>query len=664
MRYQRVLRTLFVLMVSVVSALPASAQSSGNVRFGLFGNLMMNIHSGPFKELPGFPSCCQEYTSGFGLNGGAGVQGSLRISPSLHAGLRIDFSSYGATLSREEIFPVVVLPADKLEEGTIEHTIDAQLPAYGFEPILMYQRSELMLWAGPRISYISDNTFQQREEILSPDAAVFEDTRRKVRNERDGHIPTFEPMQVGFTLGASYDIPLNKQHTVLLQPQITFFHNFTSMLTDLEWQAHAIRIGVGLSFVPEKQPPALVDTAASPLPSDPAPEPLPTPLQAQLRVSVRDRKGNAVDTVHLVVDETIATRMHPLLPYIFFDANSAELPKRYAVRGSQGAASFSPERITDTNSVDVYRHALDIIGYRLRAKPSRSITVTGTTSGRDNVSDIAVRRAEVVSNYLINAWGIGPSRIRVTSRGMPEVSSSEQEPDGIEENSRVEITSSDASVFDPIVLVDTMRTVTPPAVMLLPTTNRTGIDEWYIDAALGNTPIKHFEGRGNPPASMIWNAQENVQQLMDNSRPLSARLHVSDSTETASSVVDIPRDVLSLTTKRIERRGIYAYDRYDLILFEFDQWQSTPLQKRTIDVVSDRIDDNSIVYISGYTDRVGSESHNLELSDKRANSVLKTLGKKAEVRAMGESTEHDFSSPEGRFYARMVRIEVLTPADR
>lgn len=119
-------------------------------------------------------------------------------------------------------------------------------------------------------------------------------------------------------------------------------------------------------------------------------------MAASFRIKGYVDEGNRYDTVRLVIDETIQTRTLPLLNYIFFETNSAELPERYVLGGESALDSFDPQGIRYINAVDLYKHILDIVGYRMHAKPTTSIVVTGTMSVLDTDTSVAKRRAQVI----------------------------------------------------------------------------------------------------------------------------------------------------------------------------------------------------------------------------------------------------------------------------
>jgi outer membrane protein OmpA-like peptidoglycan-associated protein len=103
----------------------------------------------------------------------------------------------------------------------------------------------------------------------------------------------------------------------------------------------------------------------------------------------------------------------------------------------------------------------------------------------------------------------------------------------------------------------------------------------------------------------------------------------------------------------------YGAGFYSLILFDFGRSQLSPAHIRTIDLVNARTTSTARAKVFGFTDRLGEESLNLQLSAERAKAVARYL-KATVVETVGKgiNTElYDNSLPEGRFYSRSVTIE-------
>ena len=104
------------------------------------------------------------------------------------------------------------------------------------------------------------------------------------------------------------------------------------------------------------------------------------------------------------------------------------------------------------------------------------------------------------------------------------------------------------------------------------------------------------------------------------------------------------------------------------LFFKFDSYEITKTSKVELLKVRDLIDSNLFqkIEISGYTDNVGSDTYNLELSTKRAKSVfdyLVALGvHKTKLSFIGLGASNflkDNESEEGRSQNRRIEFKIL-----
>ncbi|MGD2113124.1 MAG: OmpA family protein [Gammaproteobacteria bacterium] len=106
-------------------------------------------------------------------------------------------------------------------------------------------------------------------------------------------------------------------------------------------------------------------------------------------------------------------------------------------------------------------------------------------------------------------------------------------------------------------------------------------------------------------------------------------------------------------------------------LFAFDKAELRPESRQVLDEMAQRLNDYpeiTRVVISGYTDRIGAEAYNKELSRRRAQSVADYLSERTdvrrtgiEVRAMGEAEPLVECRQTGSFKAL---VECLQPNRR
>ena len=77
------------------------------------------------------------------------------------------------------------------------------------------------------------------------------------------------------------------------------------------------------------------------------------------------------------------------------------------------------------------------------------------------------------------------------------------------------------------------------------------------------------------------------------------------------------------------------------------------------------VNENSTVRIIGFSDNVGPSKTNLKISQKRAESTAKSIAH-SNMETIGLGEEHDiypFQTPEGRMYARTVKVIIETPIE-
>ena len=234
----------------------------------------------------------------------------------------------------------------------------------------------------------------------------------------------------------------------------------------------------------------------------------------------------------------------------------------------------------------------------------------------------------------------------------------------MEENRRVEITSSTLALLDPVTTNDTLRTVDPPILRLKTNvTAEAGAAGWRIVLTQGNRELKEFSGSGAVPGTLEWNIPEVPGRIPLRSDPVIATLVLSDTRGAQVQATDQAQvEQVTIRRKREERIGDIVYERFNLIVFEFDKATLSAGNLRTANLIKGRIGPASEVEIIGYTDRIGEDQHNLELSRQRALNTARTLGVPAEnARGAGENTTmYDNDLPEGRFLSRTVDVTVKT----
>lgn len=96
----------------------------------------------------------------------------------------------------------------------------------------------------------------------------------------------------------------------------------------------------------------------------------------------------------------------------------------------------------------------------------------------------------------------------------------------------------------------------------------------------------------------------------------------------------ISKDDLPIEVKESSEDGEFIVDIPDNILFDYDEAELRSDATKILDsviILLKELDDGTTVLINGHTDSTGNESYNLDLSDKRADSVYRYISAKGEL---------------------------------
>lgn len=383
----------------------------------------------------------------------------------------------------------------------------------------------------------------------------------------------------------------------------------------------------------------------------------------------------------LVVKEQKTINLYAMLPMVFFDQGVGKLPSRYVLYSSPAETQgFSEDTVTET--LNGYYNYLNILGLRLRKNPNIKIGIVGCNSQEaenEKSVDLSRERAEGVKKYLVEIWGIDPSRLSLEARKLPENSTLSTTPEGIQENRRVEIHADDWEIIKPIKreriikepdwrtamfsMTNGLRTDRIASRQLVVSHNN---EVWATINELGDiTSTKSPE----------WNWRSDVtHQLPEDESDFTVQLLVTDKTgRVVKSNVDAT-GVRQFTQKMVvsEDLGEKTRETYNLILFKYNSSDMGKWNHRILeDYVFDQIKASSEVQVNGYTDILGTPDYNLKLSENRANATKKDIdarikGKVKTIVSKGYGKTlplYPNEVPEGRYYNRTVQVLIETPVN-
>jgi outer membrane protein OmpA-like peptidoglycan-associated protein len=645
-------------------------------KFGLYSHYNLNYHFTDFSGL-GNTNCCPgfDYGSGYSFSLGALAEMPLEkyfktsFSKKSEISLRFGYSGYDGELLRTETEDIIVDGVSRLGEFT--HLFNFNYGTIGIEPALIYKvMPDLRLYGGFRLALNTYNHYYQIERITDPpDRGTFVNGFT-TRNEDDGEIQNVQQFQYALIFGAGYEFPLNTRGSLFIQPESFYTLNLSPIIKDNSWLTHNIRFGVSLKYKQPLPPPPKPDPPLSPpLPGVPFPSELPDAFVDINAVQV-DSTGKRNDNFNIKVEDFVSLNMRPLLNYVFFDDSSSVLPPRYNMLSKSQTSDFNLDNLQGLDALETYYHVLNIIGMRMRMMPDTKVNLIGNNSNsgaeKGNI-ELSKDRAESVKNYLVNIWEIKPERISVTARNLPKQPTRQDEPEGVEENRRVEIIPDDWKLVESVVTTDTMRVVSNSKIEFIPEMNSSvGIKNWNFKANLKNSTV--FEKRGyEPPEKKYQWEITNKSKLPLESGNIEYQLFATDSLGQTfnSKLKNIPVEQLTVDRKRLERIDDKEFEYYSLILFDFGTTNLGSQHRSVVDIVKNRISEKAKVYIYGYSDRLGDEEINERISNQRARSVARRMNiPGAVVEGKGESELlYNNDLPEGRFYCRTVQIIIETPVE-
>ncbi|MCC6845743.1 MAG: OmpA family protein [Bacteroidetes bacterium] len=610
-----------------------------NWRFGVNLGLQYNMAGLGYQSLsvPARPNFIPfVLNDGTGIGPYFGLFGEYNSKSFWGAQLRLSYDSRSASITDDQTIPNVV------------NKFDANLSYLTIEPLFrinITKRPGLHAAVGPLLAINLAKTLKQTQPTETGDLDLSN--------------------AVGFTYGATvgfaYDIPITERkgdQQFFLSPFVEFSYivkqrekqfDFQDDFDDT-WSTSSIRAGARLTLgmMPEYDQVIVSDNT-------------------NLLFSLFAPSG--------VYNKRTYDERFPLLPYVFFDKGSSDIPSRYSKVSSGEAANFSESTMYDAEQAKIangtvkerndmlaatYYNVMNIYAARLRDNPTAKLTLTGSDPNEGDDQTLA----ENVKNYMVNTFGADASRIEVKNQDMPKYPSGtartpvEFKPLIDAENRRVhiEISPSTLDSMIKIVSVDSTPVENEMALNIDESSNirswsvqikGQGVDKSYgpfsgTDAEINSQSILGNLDKGRYTA--VVTASRNDGQVYTQEK----EFELSRKTETARSQAF---------------RAIFRYGDADAV----KNYETT-----IVNEIIPQISDGARIYVVGHTDNIGKADVNQRLSVQRAREIrdiidrnLKKAGKRATIQSFGygaDDSEHSILSnqtPEGRHYNRCVVIEVI-----
>lgn len=568
-------------------------------------------------------------------------------------------------------------------------------------------------------------------------------TKSRIRNERSGQIENLNSMLFA-NIGLGYELPLNSTNTMRLKPSINYNLGLGDAVKDLDFKINVLQLSIYAIYTPFEtikketnnydidtikiesdkidenivklgkynieteniakeyysetinnysRTDTLLIAIAKPVIKEPIKqepivekkteakkiEPI-NEITGSLEILNPKSKNEKITQIKAQIE--FVKDVYPLLPYIFFDELSPELPKRY--KQIKDGEDFDLKDL-DPNPIDYHKNNLNIIGFRLAQNPQIKLTIKGyidpTTEA--NNCELAKLRAQNVRDYLVNVFDIEENRISIKTNAnncFPTDITRSQSEEGYSENRRVEL---ETNIPELLFSLSNQRyqrpsQLLPDEVIISPKFENLTVDKntkeilsrnkftnWSYFVELDGSEVSS-EAEDSDLRDINYILPYKLIRDAKNDSKLTFGFSAND--ENGNNVSDSKIIALTKDTSNFEIESL------TLTVFQVSQYTLDDRIKKEIRKFFDKIGDGASVYIKGYSDNLGVLSDNKRLSQTRANAVrdyIKSIAPKVKiVESVGVGSDEfppgvrGYLTPEERFISRTVQIEIRKEFDK
>lgn len=627
--------------------------------FGAALGANFNFYQGSTQQINDNLTAPYAFTKGYGI----GLFGAPLIEfhrPESRWGVMLQ-AGYD---SRKGNFDEIISPCN------CPRDLSSTLSYITIEPNLRFApfKSDFYLFGGPRVAFILDKSFvyTQKNDPANSDQTPIDDISGEFSQVKN----TIYSMQIG----AGYDIHITSQdrrNQFVISPFVAFLPYLGQDPRTIEtWNITTIRAGAALKF-----------GRGGNLKSSQADEIKKLNKVALLTPTVNFK----VTSPKNITKELRVREIFPMSNYVFFDLGSTEIPDRYILIKKSEVKDFKedqlevhiPKRLSGRSNrqLIVYYNLLNILGDRMGNNPTAKIKLIGSS---EQGSTDGLLMAKSVRNYLHDVFGIDTSRMAVEGNTEPKLPSMQpyvskdfnlhKEGDrrvSIESNSPEMLMEFKSGPDSPLKPIEMTTIQVAPSDSYL-TFNNEGSKE-----AFSSWSMEIQDEKGETQIYGPYNKEIITipgKTIMGSKPEGTYKVTMIGQTNMGRTVrQDTTVSMVLWTPPKDEQAMRYS------VLYGFNNAKTIGIyEKYLTEVIIPKIPKGGTVIIHGYTDMIGDEDYNRNLSEERANDVLNILkrglariGRKDvefKVYGFGEDSNlvpFENGTPEERFYNRTVIIDII-----
>lgn len=619
--------------------------------FGIAGGANFNFYDGSTQQLNA------AFTPPTTFHKGTGI--GLFLAPSIEfhkPDTRFGFIIQAGLDSRKGDFD------QQLTDCNCPADLSTDLSYITIEPSLRFApaKGNFYLYAGPRFAFNQDKAFVYQQGI-NPDFP-----NQVAPADVEGDFSDIEKTIISAQIGMGYDMQLSKATSktqLVLSPFVAFHPYFGQDPRSIEtWNLTTVRAGVVLKIGSGHK------TSAE-----------------EVEVVV-PTVGFVVNAPLNVPGEIRITETFPLRNYIYFDKESTDISKRYALLNKDQVKDFKEDQVEvfapntelagrSKREMTVYYNVLNILGDRMGKNPGSTIVLVGSS---ENGPAEGKLMAENVKKYLVDVFAIDATIIAIEGRNKPKIPG--EQPGGTRElallregDRRVSVESSSPALLmefqsgpdaplKPVQIIAVQEAPIDSYVTFKVDGANEAFSTWKMEITDENGVVQNYGPYTQEEVSISGNT------ILGTSPEGDYKVKMIGTNKTGEIVTkESTAHIVAWTPSKVEEGMRFS------ILYEFDDANAIAMYDKYLsEVVAPKIPANAKVIIHGHTDVIGEEAYNQKLSLARANDVKTTLensisklgttGVTFEVNAFGESeNEAPFGNtlPEERSYNRTVIIDVV-----